>query len=84
VCISSTYIGSDVAGDSGTSYPAPFVTGAAAVYIASHRGKRELRRDGGQERTEDVRREIIARREGGHIAGDPDRFDEGVLKVAGF
>lgn len=84
VCIASTYIGSDVAVDSGTSYAGPFVSGAAAVYIASHRGRRELRRDGGQERTEDVRREIIARRERGHIAGDPDGFNEGVLDVAGF
>jgi len=84
VCIASTYIGSDVAVDSGTSFAAPFVTGAAAVYIASHRGKIELSRDAGQQRTEDVRREIIARRERGHIAGDPDGFDEGVLNVAGF
>lgn len=84
VCIASTYIGSDVAVDSGTSYAAPFASGAAAVYIASHRGRTELRRDGGEERTEDVRREIIARRERGHIAGDPDHFDEGVLNVAGF
>ena len=84
VCISSTYIGSDVAVDSGTSYATPFVSGAAAVYIASHRGRKELGREGGRARTEDVRREIIARRERGHIAGDPDAFNEGVLNVAGF
>jgi hypothetical protein len=84
VCIASTYFGSDVAVDSGTSYAAPFVSGAAAVYIAGHRGRRELRRDAGQGRTEDVRRWIIARRSPGHITGDPDRFNEGVLNVAGF
>jgi subtilisin family serine protease len=84
VCISSTYIGSDVAVDSGTSFATPFVSGAAAVYIAGHRGKKELAREGGQARTEDVRRAILARRERGHIAGDPDAFNEGILNVGGF
>jgi subtilisin family serine protease len=84
VCIASTYFGSDVAVDSGTSYATPFATGAAAVYIASHRGKLELRREAGQGRTEAVRLEILSRREQGHIVGDPDGFDEGVLNVAGF
>ena len=35
VCISSTYIGSDVAVDSGTSFASPFVTGTVALCIAS-------------------------------------------------
>jgi subtilisin len=35
VCISSTYIGSDVAVDSGTSFAAPFGTGTVALCIAN-------------------------------------------------
>ena len=35
VCVSSTYIGSDVATDSGTSFAAPFVTGTVALCIFS-------------------------------------------------
>ena len=84
VCIETTWIHSDLAVWTGTSFAAPFVSGAAAVYIASDRRKTELRRDEGRGRTEDVRRKLIASRERGHIAGDPDRFNEGVLDVAGF
>jgi subtilisin family serine protease len=84
VCISSTYIGSDVVTDSGTSFAAPFVSGAAAVYLASNRGQNQPGPKSRGSRTEEVRQVLHARRERGHIPGDPDRYNEGVLNVAGL
>lgn len=80
VCIASTYIGSDVAVDSGTSFAAPFVSGAAAVYLAANHEQNQR----SSSRAEEVRRALRSRRERGHIPGDPDRYNEGVLNVAGL
>jgi subtilisin len=73
-CVSTTYIGSDVATDSGTSFATPFVSGAAALYLARHRGASPA----------EVESALRLRRERVHLPGDPDGIDEGVLNVAGL
>jgi subtilisin len=75
VCISSTYPEPDaVATDSGTSYAAPFVTGAVALLRARHPHMSPKQ----------VERILKHTASPGPISGDPDHHPEGVLNVAGY
>lgn len=56
---------------SGTSMATPHVAGAAALYLATHSGASPAQ----------VKAALLAARETGHLAGDPDGIDEGVLQV---
>jgi subtilisin len=69
VCILSTWLAGGYNTISGTSMATPHVAGAAALYIASHPGESPAQVKGGLSR------------ESGHISGDPDSFDEGILQV---
>jgi subtilisin family serine protease len=75
VCVSSTYPEPDaIAVDSGTSFAAPFVSGAAALVRARHH----------RLSPQAVEAIIKATASPGPIVGDPDAFHEGVLNVAGY
>ena len=74
VCVGTTYIGSQLAVDSGTSFAAPKVAGAVALIKVQH----PFLSPAG------VKAMILAAREQVHLAGDPDGIDEGVLNVASF
>lgn len=74
VCISSTFIGSQYANASGTSFSAPLVSGAAALYISAHSDASPAQ----------VQQTLVARSEAGPMPGDPDTFPEGVLNVRGL
>jgi subtilisin len=56
---------------SGTSFATPHVAGASALYIAKH----------GRVGPAAVRAGLLAERETGHIPGDPDGIDEGIVNV---
>jgi subtilisin family serine protease len=58
----------------GTSFSAPHVAGAAALYKARNPSATPAQ----------VRQALIDRRERGPIPGDPDRYNEGILNVAGL
>jgi subtilisin len=58
----------------GTSFSSPHVAGAAALYVAKHRGAAPA----------EVLRALRANRERGHVPGDPDGINEGIVNVAGF
>lgn len=73
-CVASTTLGGTYSGGSGTSFSAPAVAGAAALYISTHPGATPAQ----------VRTALIAAGSPGPIAGDPDAFPEPVLNVAGF
>ena len=67
--------GSDLyAVSNGTSFSSPHVAGAAALYAAQHP----------QASPSQVLAALRANRETGHVPGDPDGIDEGIVNVAGF
>jgi subtilisin len=74
VCIESTAIGGGDSTFTGTSFSAPHVAGAAALWIAGHPGAGP----------DDVKQAIVNAREDVHLDGDPDGTDEGVLDVSTF
>ena len=73
-CITSTHPDGLYAFNSGTSFATPLVSGAAALYLATHP-------DG---TPAEVRMAIINAAEPGPIPGDPDPYPEGILNVNGF
>lgn len=72
VCRTSTFPGGLYAFDSGTSFSAPLVAGAAALYISTHPGATPAQ----------VRASLIAAEEPGPITGDPDAYPEGIVNVS--
>lgn len=74
VCVTSTYPGNRYASGSGTSFSTPFVTGAVALYRATHPTATPAQ----------VKAALLAAAEPGPIAGDPDAFPEPVLNVSSF
>jgi len=75
VCVSSTYPEPDaIAVDTGTSFAAPFVTGAAALLRARY----------GHLSPQRIESILKATASPGPLAEDPDAFAEGVLNVAGY
>jgi hypothetical protein len=73
VCIEGPTFDGYAIGD-GTSASAPFVAGAAALYIANNPGASPAQ----------VKAALIANRDAAPMAGDPDGIAEGLLNVAGF
>lgn len=71
-CIGSTYVNSDIAVLSGTSFAAPFVSGGAALYLLTHPGATPP----------GVRAGLLALRQQLALPGDPDGIAEGALSVA--
>ena len=74
VCVGSTWMGGGYGLDSGTSLSTPLVAGAAALLKAEHPSWSPAR----------VRKALLAAATPGPVAGDPDRYPEPVLNVAGF
>jgi subtilisin family serine protease len=75
VCVASTYPEPDaVAVGSGTSFAAPFVTGAAALLLFRHPDLTPTQ----------VQQILLDTAEAGPIPGDPDGLAEGVLNIAGY
>jgi subtilisin len=74
VCIGSTFSGGFYGFGSGTSYAAPHVAGAAALYLANHPNATPA----------EVRQALIDRREQTAFPDDPDGIPEGVVNVAGL
>ena len=72
VCVAATFLRGTYAGGTGTSFSAPFVSGAAALYLANHPSADP----------ETVQDALIRQRERGPIAGDPDGIDEGIVDVS--
>lgn len=73
-CIGSTFPNGGLALGSGTSYAAPHVAGAAALYLARHPHASPRQ----------VRNELLDAREQTALPGDPDGIAEGVVNVSGF
>jgi hypothetical protein len=68
-----------------SSYASPFVTGAAAVFIASKRGQRLYQSNASpQQRVAAVRAALMETKEATHLPGDPDQWDEGVINLRRF
>jgi subtilisin len=74
VCVGSTFPGGLYGGASGTSFAAPHVAGAAALYLANHPNATPA----------EVQSALIARREQTAFPDDPDGIAEGVVNVAGL
>jgi subtilisin family serine protease len=74
MCLTSTFTGSRFAFSAGTSFAAPLVVGAAALYLATHPDATPAQ----------VKAALLARAEPGPIPGDPDAYPEGVLNVRGL
>ena len=74
VCVASTFNTGGYAVGSGTSFAAPIVAGAAALYLANHPSATP----------HEVRQALRAQAGPGPIPGDPDGYPEGVLNVAGL
>jgi subtilisin family serine protease len=72
VCVGSTYPGGLYASDSGTSYAAPMVAGAAALYLVNHPGASPAQ----------VRTALVSLAEPGPITGDPDSYPEGIVNLS--
>jgi subtilisin len=72
VCIGTLYPGGLYAAWTGTSFAAPLVSGAAALYIANHAGASPAT----------VRAALISLAEPGPIPGDPDTYPEGIVNVS--
>ena len=72
VCVGSTYPGGQYATDSGTSYAAPMVSGAAALYLVNHPGASPAQ----------VRTALQSLAEPGPISGDPDQYPEGIVNLS--
>jgi len=73
-CVGSTTLGGTYGGGSGTSFAAPAVSGAAALYISTHPYATPAQ----------VRAALLAAAEPGPITGDPDTYPEGILNVSGL
>ena len=73
-CIGSTFWGGTYGTSSGTSFLAPLVAGAAALYISTHPGATPAQ----------AKAALIAAAEPGPIPGDPDAFPEGIVNVSTF
>lgn len=73
-CVGSTYPGGELAIGSGTSFSAPHVAGATALYLATHPKSTPAQ----------VRAALIAHREQTALAGDPDGINEGIVNVGGW
>jgi subtilisin family serine protease len=74
VCVGTTYLKGTYAGGVGTSFSTPFVAGAAGLYLATHPNATPA----------EVMNALVALREPGPIAGDPDGIDEGIVDVSGL
>jgi subtilisin len=73
-CASSTYPFGQYAAGVGTSFAAPVVSGAAALFLATHPSATPA----------DVKAALLAAAEPGPIVGDPDTFPEGIVNVSTF
>jgi subtilisin family serine protease len=73
-CVGSLFPGGVFGLGSGTSFAAPHVTGAAALYLATHPRATPAQ----------VRSVLVAQRERIALPGDPDGIAEGVVNVAGW
>jgi subtilisin family serine protease len=71
-CAATTYIGGQYASGVGTSFATPVVSGAAALYLTTHRYASPA----------GVKAALLKAQESGPIAGDPDAFHEGIVKVS--
>jgi subtilisin family serine protease len=58
----------------GTSFSAPYVAGAAALYMTAHKRATPVQ----------VLQALRANRERGPVPGDPDGINEGIVNVTGF
>jgi subtilisin family serine protease len=74
VCLETTTKDGGYGVFDGTSFSAPLVAGAAALYAAAHPGASPA----------DIKDAILNNREAAPIPGDPDGIPEGVLNVDGF
>lgn len=74
VCVVSTYIGSQFAVSSGTSFAAPHVAGGAALYLAKNPNATPAQ----------VCSALIATGEPGPIPEDPDPYPEPILDVSRY